>query len=702
MRERTLAAYVVNSKYGKHLGNRRENYDEIVDRYLSTFDMAESLRAELRAALISKKIYGSMRGMQFGGEAVLRKNARIYNCSSSYCDRPAFFGEALWLLLCGTGVGFSVQSHHVGKLPALKERQGSYVHRIDDSIEGWAWAVHSLMNSFFEGSAAPLFDYSAIRPAGSPISHGGKAPGPDGLRDALERVEAHMLSTRKLKPIDCFDIMGHISNAVLSGGIRRAAMMITFDADDEDMLNSKTGDWFTTNPQRARANISAVILPHHDKEVFARVFESTKQFGEPGFLFMRSREYVVNPCSEITMCPVLITENGIPLENYTLDILENREERYTYESGWSMCNLSGVNCAAITPDEFTKYVRLATILGTYQASKTDLGYLGEVSEEIVRREALLGVSLTGVYSNRAYLDADLLSKGAETARLVNKFYASELGIREASRICCVKPEGTASLALDVVSSGMHPYHASRYIRRVQATASEDLYQYIERVYPQSCEKSVWGGDNLRVISFACEAPATAVVRSQLSLKQHLQDVLTVNQHWVRKGVGLNRCEQADHNVSVTFSVQSDEWEWLKDELWENRAMLTGVSMLSAMGDYVYEQAPLQEVYESDDPKVSLAYSKWKELRGLPDLDLSEVVELEDNTDFAGEAACAGGACLVPLYESPTDVSPTDVSPTDVSPTDVSSHAAALLLEIAEHLLRDDIDLFMKLKALLTK
>lgn len=718
MKNRSLAQYVFTSKYAKTLeGGRPESYEQTVDRYLSTFEGLDgALRDDLREALVSKKIAGSQRGLQFGGAAIRDKNERAYNCSSSHCDRPRFFAEAFYLLLCGCGVGFSVQKMHTQYLPSIVKPFRSVSFVVGDSIEGWADAVFALVRSYMGMGALPLFDFSEIRPAGSAISHGGVAPGPEGLRVALERVQG-ILEARidsELRPIDCFDMTMHLADAVLSGGIRRAATLCMFDLDDEEMLQSKTGDWFAVNPQRARANISAVILPHHTKEQFASIFDSTRQFGEPGFVNLADGNYSVNPCCEILMCPLLIKgEDGKVLERYSLGDLGRIDElrqRGLVESGWQMCNLSTINCAALAePSELPRYARLATILGTHQASLTRFKYLGEVSEQITRREALLGVSMTGIYANKGFLDPDLLNLSASTCVLTNKFYAEELGIAPASRICCVKPEGTASITLGVVSSGLHPYHAHKYIRRVQANALEPMYQYVERVAPYACSKSVWGGSDARVIAFACSAPKGAFVKSELSVQQHIADIVSVNRNWVRHGESPNnRLESAHHNVSCTISVGESEWDLVRDLLWENIGMLTGVSMLPSTGDYIYEQAPLQEVIEgSDDPKHKEVAALWELLNSMPDLDFDGFDEHTE--DFGAEPACAGGACALPMWDSTATDSTlevaTDSTLADSTPVDVSHEASAtdrasldLILEIASHLLRDNAAVLDRLKA----
>lgn len=399
------------------------------------------------------------------------------------------------------------------------------------------------------------------------------------------------------------------------------------------------------------------------------------------------------------MCPVLIEYQGEVVQNYTLDLLDParrlkwEQAGYKFSSGWQMCNLSSVNCAGLdSPGELLRYTRLATVLGTYQASLTSLPYLGDVSERIVRREALLGVSMTGVYSNRAFLSPELLNLAAETAERTNRYHAMELGIAPASRICCIKPEGTASLTLGVVSPGAHPYHAKEYIRRVQATEDEPLYQHVLSEHPSACASSVWGASNLKVISFACTAPESAITRDSLSLEQHVADIITLNKEWVRVGEGkVNRCEGAHHNVSVTFSVRDDEWDALPELLWEGRQYLTGVSMLSAAGDYVYEQAPLQQLYrDSTDIKHIEAVQHWDHVSSLGELDFSNVVEEQDSTEVQGESACSGGACLLPMWDNKPSMS------------DEGRAAIALIIELAQPLLRETPEVYEELSTMLRK
>lgn len=645
---KNLSNYVFTAKYAKHINGTRETYPQTIKRMLSMFPFV----AGLEEALINKEISSSQRALQFGGQAIMEKNARLYNCTVSFCDRLPFFSEAFYLLLCGCGVGFSVQKHHVERLPPLNRGEGTQVYMIADSIEGWSSAVSTLMGHYFLGEPRPLFDYSLIRPEGSPLRHGGKAPGFSPLKRALTRVSSILNDATKLTPLEAFDITMHLADAVISGGIRRSATIAIFSPDDEEMINSKTKDWFVTNPQRGRANISAMITPQTPKSVYDRLFRATKEFGEPACIFSPSTEYINNPCVEITMCPILIEKEGVIQENYTLDMFTDDE--YTKKSGWQFCNLSTINAEKMTTKEkFLSSVRLATILGTLQASFTDM--MDATTRAIVRRESLLGVSITGILANPRLLD--WMSEGADLAKEVNKKWSSILGIAPASRITCVKPEGTASLVLGTCA-GIHPYHAPKFIRRVQANKYEDIYKLYSAINPESCSTSVWGDpDTARVIAFPCIAPPSSITSQDLGDIEHLEIALRVNKEWVRRGTAFPaRLEGAHHNVSITVSVE--DWDSVQDYLWENRAFFTGVSLLSSSGDYDYDQAPLQAVHDNPDPSDP-HYLKKVEIRDLfyslldseKKVDFSKFTEEEDNTNFneAG-GACSGGSCELEYYE----------------------------------------------------
>ncbi len=645
---KNLSNYIFTGKYAKHVSGTRETYSETIDRMLSMFPFV----AGLRSALINKEISSSQRALQFGGEAILEKNARLYNCTVSFCDRLDFFSEAFYLLLCGCGVGFSVQKHHVACLPALNKGEGTKICIVPDSIEGWASSVNHLLNHYFGGEAKPLFDYSEIRAEGSPLRHGGKAPGYLPLKRAHSRITEILDSAEKLSPIQAFDITMHLADAVISGGIRRSATIAIFSPDDEEMIQSKTGDWFINNPQRGRANISAMITPDTPRSVYDRLFEATKQFGEPACIFSPSTEYINNPCVEITMCPVLIKKEGEVQEEYTLDMFT--DSSYTKESGWQFCNLTTINAEKQeTREQFLDSVRLATILGTIQASFTNM--MDATTQAIVRRESLLGVSITGILANPRILD--WMEEGADLAKEVNKKWANILGIPCASRITCIKPEGTASLVLGTCA-GIHPYHAPKFIRRVQANIYEDIYKLYSSINPESCEVSVWGDPKTaRVVAFPCEAPPSSITSQDLGDIQHLEIALRVNKEWVRRGTALPaRLEGAHHNVSITVSV--DDWDSVREYLWQNREFFTGVSLLSKSGDYDYEQAPLQAVYDNPDPsdpyytkKVEIRDLYYKLLDSEQKVDFSLFREEEDNTTFneAGEA-CSGGNCELEYYE----------------------------------------------------
>ena len=672
-----LSDFVFVSKYAKYNNNekRRETYPEAIDRMMAMHerrfkqaDIDQNIFNELRESLLDKKIIGSQRALQFGGEAIEEKNWRIYNCTTSFCDRTRFFAEAIWLLLCGAGTGFSVCRSHVDKLPALRKASNSYVFVIDDSIEGWADAVHALMQGYLGEGDVPHFDYSLVRPKGSKLRHGGKAPGHHSLELSLNAIRAILedavsssdATSNRLKPIQCFDIMMHLADCVIAGGIRRSSTICIFDADDQDMLQAKTGDWYISNPQRARANISAIILPDTPKEVYDKIFECTKQWGEPGFLFLAHEDYCLNPCSEASMCPLLITApNGQIVKSYTLDMLNNKEHYkelgYTYESGWQACNLTSINGAMIkTKEDFLEATRLATILGTFQTTYSDPGYLTPVSQKILQRENLLGVSITGMMMNKSVLlNADCQREAAELATKTNQEYCDRLGINHSSRITLVKPEGTASLVLGS-TSGIHPAHAPKYIRHVQSSDNDAPFLHFSKVNPQACFDSVWAR-NQKVIAFPMEFK-DAIYSYQVSAIDLLQYSLMTQKNWVHYGWARpDACEALKHNVSITVTVQPNEWLEVQEYLWKHRDSFTGVAMLGASGDYDYDQAPFVRVYSPDeldknDPHYERKihyFHLWKQLMStMQAVDYTSMLEYDDNTSFTQEAACAGGQCSI--------------------------------------------------------
>ena len=599
-----LESYTFASKYARWIPEkkRRETWKESVDRVK---EMMHHQYPEINGdvdwaydMMHKKRVLGSQRALQFGGLPILKHNARIYNCIASYIDRPRFFQECMYLLLCGCGTGFSVQRHHVGKLPRLiQQKEGTKKFTIPDTIEGWSDAVGVLVTSYFEDcdlfpkyeGKNVTFDYSEIRPAGSYLSSSsGKAPGPEPLKKALGNIKKVLdkalksaeFSERKLRPIDVYDIVMHAADSVISGGVRRSATICLFSPEDEEMELAKTGNWFHDNPQRGRSNNSALLL--RDKtspEQFASLMQSVKEFGEPGFVWSDSTELIVNPCVEIGLYPV---------------------DEVTGKTGWQACNLSTINCAKVkTKEEFLESCKAAAIIGTLQAGFTEMTYLGEVTERILKKEALLGVSMTGIMEQHELcLDPATQREGARIVKKTNKELAAKIGINVAARTTCVKPEGTASCILGT-SSGIHPHHAKRYIRRVQANKMENIYQHFKKINPRACEESVWSAnDSDDVVSFCIEVPDGAKLKNKVGAIDLLGCVKLTQKNWVMTGRNEELCVQKflQHNVSNTINVKLEEWDEVTDFIFKNRRYFCGVSLLPVSGDKDYPQAPFTTVY----------------------------------------------------------------------------------------------------------
>jgi len=604
MSVKELESYTFVSKYARWIPEkkRRETWKESVDRVkqmmLGQYPEAKKDIEWAYDMMHTKRVLGSQRALQFGGSPIVKHNARVYNCIASFIDRPRFFQECMYLLLCGCGTGFSVQKHHVEKLPKLvHKKEGSKKFTIPDTIEGWSDAVGVLVSSYFEKcdlfseyeGKNVTFDYSEIRPAGSYLSSSsGKAPGAEPLKKALTNIKKvldkalkdALFSNRKLRPIDVYDVVMHAADAVISGGVRRSATICLFSPDDEEMALAKTGNWFHDNPQRGRSNNSALLLRDSTTpEQFSELMQSVKEFGEPGFVWSDSTEFVVNPCVEIGLYPV-DDESG--------------------ETGWQACNLSTINCAKIkTKDEFLESCRAASIIGTLQAGFTSMPYLGKTTEKILRREALLGVSMTGIMERHDIcLDPDVQKEGAREVKRTNKNIAKKIGINQAARATCVKPEGTASCILGT-SSGIHPHHAKRYIRRVQANKMEDIYQHFKKTNPRACEESVWSAnDSDDVVSFCIEVPDGSKLKNQVGATGLLDYVKSTQQNWVMIGRTDSLCAQPylQHNVSNTINVKPEEWDVVEKFIYKNRKYFCGVSLLPLSGDKDYPQAPFTTVY----------------------------------------------------------------------------------------------------------
>jgi len=725
----TLQDYTRIAKYARYLPEekRRETWKEQVSRVFSMhrekfkeypevmphIDLAES-------AVLEKDILGSQRILQFGGEPIFKHNARVYNCSFGHINRPRAFQELMYLLLCGSGVGFSVQRHHIARLPpAAKRVHPCQTYIVPDTIEGWSDAVGVLVASYLGGipefekyiGCKVVFDYSNIRPAGSPLSSGAKAPGPGGLKRSIEKIEEifekriQSLNRVSLRPIDIYDIIMHAADAVISGGVRRSATIALFSPDDKAMATAKTGNWFIENPQRGRSNNSALLVRDKTtKETFKQLMACVKEYGEPGFVWTESTEMGFNPCVEIGLYPVDV-ETGA--------------------TGWQFCNLAEINGKrANTEEKFYEACKAAAILGTLQAAYTSFPYLGETTERITKREALLGVSITGMMDSPDILfNPQIQRNGAKIVKDINKEIASIIDINPAARTTCIKPAGSTSCILGT-ASGIHPHHAKRYFRRVQANMQENPVRHFKKINPRAVETSVWDPNGMtEVITFLCEVPIGAKTKNQINAQNLLESVKLTQQNWVRYGTNKELCTQPwlSHNVSNTIHVRYNEWDLIEDYIFKNRKYFAGISLIPNSGDKDYPQAPFcavpypQDILREYGPgsffasgiiesalkaflgdlwaasdcllgigePIELAdwlkrewltsaikfadshfagdvrkmtyclkdiynLKKWEKLSlEYKDVDWTTMCEEEDNIDFQQESACAGGACELP-------------------------------------------------------
>ena len=636
---KALQDYIFTSKYARWTAdvNRRETYSEAVMRVKDMMlyqykdkDVVAEIE-EAYDAMKKKRILGSQRALQFGGDPVLKKNARIFNCCYSHCDRPRFFQEYLWLLLCGCGAGFSVQKHHINKLPALKQPNKSTKKTfvIPDSIEGWADALGILLSTYFTTPTDPkfsewsdvevVFDFSKIRPKGSILSSGvGKAPGPDGLRNALDNIRsllavAALYDRKKLRPIDVYDICMHTADAVLSGGVRRSATIALFSPDDQEMAEAKTGNWFVDNPQRARSNNSAILVRDQtSKEQFSKLMQNVKQFGEPGFVWVESPEAGFNPCVEIQFFPYYAHDK----EKFEAWKANNPKEAITgdpseigLESCWHFCNLSTTNCSKLsgeTREEKIEYllesVKQAAVVGTLQAGFTKFKYLKEASELLAKEESLLGVSMTGIMDNYdIVLDPEIQKRAAKLVLSTNKKIAGLIGVNPCARGTCLKPEGTGTLILGSSAHGCHPHHYTRYLRAVQANTEENVYKFFKESNSIACESSKWSANKTDdIIFFPIEVPDGAKTKNQLPAIEMLKIVKSTQQNWVKLGKRKERCvvPWLEHNVSNTVTISPDEWDEVTDYIYTNRKYFAGISLVPDSADKDYPQAPNCAVYTS--------------------------------------------------------------------------------------------------------
>lgn len=658
MDKQALSDITVFNKYAKFLPQlgRRESYEEIShrnrDMHIRKYPMLEEkIRLVYKEFVDRKKVLPSMRSMQFGGRPIELCESRMFNCAYMPAEHYSFFSELMFLLLGGTGLGYSVQGRHISKLPSIKKpkTEGEYKFQIQDSIIGWADTIKVVVKAFFFGGHLPKFDYRDIRDKGEElVTTGGKAPGPEPLRVCVENITSILRNAigRMLSALEVHDIACEIADSVRAGGIRRAAMIALFDRFDEEMLTCKsdieleewkiisedtrmvffknaygvgtvkalqqwefdhlraTGKfiWATVYPTRARANNSAILLRGAvTEEEFTALMKKVEasNCGEPGIYWTNNLDWGTNPCVEIGLRP------------------------------YQMCNLTESNASAITDQKsFNELASAAAFLGTLQAGYTDFHYLNPKWRHACEEDALLGVSMTGIASGTlAGLDQ---REAAMHAVQTNKETAALIGINPAARVTCVKPAGTTSLVFGT-SSGIHAWHAPFYIRRQRAGKDEALAQYMMQAVPELVEEDVTDPRQI-VISFPQRAPEGAVMRGE-PMMELLSRVKDVSSNWVAGGhvYGENR-----HNVSCTISVKPDEWGDITNWMWENRDSYGGISVFPHFGSGTYQQAPFEDITEE----------RYNELLPyLKKIDISQVFELTgENVNLVGELACAGGMC----------------------------------------------------------
>ena len=741
-----IGDYIFVSKYARTVNGKKETWDQSVDRVMDMHyrhladDMAikEGNEKEIDSYLkFAERLYrdqvilGAQRALQYGGDSLLKNHSRNFNCTGSYIDRIEFFQELMHLLLCGAGAGYSVQRVHTEKLPKLKgvdEKSDPVNIVIDDSIEGWAFAVGEVVKAHYLGLPSINFDYSLIRPKGSFISGGFKAPGPEPLKKCIEKLNKMLrkIKGRKATPFELHRMACIIADAVISGGIRRSALLCQFDADDEEMLNCKTGNWFSEYPELARANNSAVILPNTPKETYDKIFESIKEFGEPGLVFLSHKDVVYNPCCftgdmrlltgsgymkfsdlvssthkkddyyltlinkdgerkrgrvwsvgykhvirltfdngrKIECTPdhrfmlqdgsvcfasnligkivkgfdntdskcTEIFDSGDIEEVYDFEILDEghwgvvngliahncevgmfpkfRNKDGVHESGFSFCNLTEINGAKIkTKEQFLDACKGAAILGTIQASYTNFKVLSPISKKIAERDALIGVGITGMCENPEILfDPQLQEEGARVVKETNRRVADLIGINHAARTTVIKPSGNSSQLLGCTSSGIHKFHFKRFIRNIQAANTEQALQHVKEVNPVMVRPSVYNKEGESVISFPVELDDNVLTSEDSSALDFLKLVKLTKEHWIETGTNFDHPFYKEYpemkalrmNVSNTCTVKEDEWDEVREYVWKNRDIFSGISFLPKGGDLIYPQAPYTSVLDEKE------------------------------------------------------------------------------------------------------
>lgn len=681
-------------KYARYneLMSRRETWEECVNRVLKMhLDKFKNLPKEdideikwSFQLVKEKRIVPSMRAMQFAGKAITAHNLRMYNCVTRHIDSPRAFSELFYALLAGCGIGIGLTKKYLDRLPDLvgpKDKTGNIItYTIQDSIEGWSDSVEALLLCYFKNTAYSgrkiVFDFSRIRPEGSSVkTGGGKAPGYKGLKKSLIKIKElldHIIEEKhltRLRSIDVYDILMHCSDACLSGGIRRSASACMFTKDDVDMLNAKTFfnitkytkfsyddetklhygkvtvngkkydvelndydyenlkkdktiSWFYIEPQRARSNNSVLLLRSTTTfEEFLQINNQSKQFGEPGFVWVDTLDQLYNPCFETGQYP--ITEDGI--------------------CGLQGCNLTSINGLLCNSKEsFFECVKAATLIGTLQAAYTDFKYLGNASKKITENEALLGVSIAGLMNNPTILlEKDIQQQGAKIANEVNEIWANKINIKPATRITCIKPDGNLGTTLGC-ASGIHPYHARRFFRRIQCNKQDSVYKFFKKHNPHMCEPSIWSNNKTDdVVTFPITVPKQAVIKSDLTAIQHLEIIKNTQQNWVIPGTSKYNKLPITHNVSCTVLVDDNEWDNVFQFIYDNKKYFSAVSLLPKKGDKIYKQPPM-EIISSPEDEI-----KWNDLISkYKPVNYKHLTEDDDNTKLVDNMSCANGQCEI--------------------------------------------------------
>lgn len=607
-----LSKITVFTKYAKYIPSkkRRETWEELCyrnrDMHLKKYPQLHAEIVNLyNNFVIPKKVLPSMRSMQFAGKPIEVSPNRIYNCCFLPMDDYRCFSETMFLLLGGTGVGYSVQNNHVEKLPEIRKPLKKRRFLVSDNIEGWADAIKALFAAYMKGRSLPDFDFRDIREKGAPlITSGGKAPGPEPLRRCL--VELQLILDRKkdgekLTSLEVHDIQCHIADAVLAGGIRRAAMISLFDIDDQEMLTCKFGNWWESNPQRGRSNNSAVIVRHKiTRDKFIDLWSKIKASGsgEPGFYFSNNADWGTNPCCEIALRP------------------------------YQFCNLTEINFSNIkSQEDLNGRAKAAAFLGTLQAGYTDFHYLRDIWKRTTEKEALIGVSGTGIASGEV-LKYDL-KEAAEEVKKENARIANIIGINRAARTTAIKPSGTTSMVLGT-SSGIHAWHDPYFIRRMRLGKNEAIYKYLAKHHPELIEDEFFKPETQAIVQVPIKAPANGIFRDESPIDL-LERIKKFSLEWINTG---HRKGENTHNVSATVSIKENEWDQVGQWMWDNRSVYNGLSCLPYNGG-TYTQAPFETI-------TSEQYAEME--KHLKDVDLTNIVEESDETDLSGEIACGGGGC----------------------------------------------------------